>query len=436
MVVLLTMILVLGAISSLNVNIVNDHLSESTAAADFGHDDKYPSTLSRTNEALGLAEIDSISNNRIESSLTTATVIVEPRDNLAMIFQREGISAKELQSVLESDELAQHLMHIYPGQKLNFERRDDGTLMRLVYSPKALESLVFVRRGTSFEVSEIVRQPEIQIEILHGLIDDSLFVASQRIGLDDETTMRLAQIFQWDIDFVLDIRKGDEFDIVVEKLHLNGDFVGYGNILAARFVNQRNSYLAVQYADTSGTVGYFSPRGESIKKAFLRAPLEFTRISSNFNMKRLHPLWNRAMPHRGIDYVAPVGTRVLAAGSGRVRAAGYTKANGNYVVIGHGAEFETKYLHLSKFGTGIRRGKKLNQGDTVGYVGSTGWATGPHLHYEFLVNGKHKNPRTVALPKSDPIRKPELKRFRSHVQSTIALLTNGERAQLRTAATD
>ena len=271
---------------------------------------------------------------------------------------------------------------------------------------------------------------------MHGLIDHSLFVASQRIGLDDETTMRVAHIFQWDIDFVLDIRKGDEFDIVVEELHLNGDFVGYGNILAARFVNQSDSYFAIRYMDRDGAAGYFNPTGESMKKAFLRAPLEFTRVSADFNMKRVHPLWNRTMPHRGIDYVAPVGTPVLAAGTGQVRVAGYTKANGNYVVIGHGNEFQTKYLHLSKLGPGTRRGRKVTQGDVIGFVGSTGWATGPHLHYEFLVNGKHRNPRTVPLPKSNPINKAELKRFRSHLQPTLALLASGKSLGLRTTATN
>ena len=316
------------------------------AVADFSSLDKYPSIPPETTGSSVAAEIDGINNER-RSSSNSLTVIVKPRDNLAVIFQREGISAKELQSVLESDRLAQRLKRIYPGQKLFFERQEDGTLMRLVYSPVPLESLVFVRRGSSFEVTEIAHQPEIQIKVMHGLIDHSLFVASQRIGLDDETTMRVAHIFQWDIDFVLDIRKGDEFDIVVEELHLNGDFVGYGNILAARFVNQSDSYFAIRHVDRDGAAGYFNPTGENMKKAFLRAPLEFTRVSANFNMKRVHPLWNRTMPHRGIDYVAPVGTPVLAAGTGQVRVAGYTKANGNYVVIGHGTEFETKYLHLS-----------------------------------------------------------------------------------------
>ena len=436
MAVVLAIILGFFAMSGLNRTSVLDLPRKDPASADFNSLDEYPSIRTKNTDSNVTGEIDGTPNNARRSPSNALTVIVEPRDNLAVIFQREGISAKELQRVLESDRLAQRLKHIYPGQKLLFERQEDGTLMRLVYSPVPLESLAFVRRGSSFEVTEIAHQPEIQTKVLHGLIDHSLFVASQRIGLDDETTMRLAQIFQWDIDFVLDIRKGDEFDIVVEELHLNGDFIGYGNILAAKFVNQNDSYLAIRYVDRDGAAGYFNPSGESMKKAFLRAPVEFTRISDNFNMKRVHPLWNRTMPHRGIDYAAPVGTPVLAAGTGQVRVAGYTKANGNYVVIGHGTQFETKYLHLSKIGTGTRRGRKVAQGDVIGFVGSTGWATGPHLHYEFLVNGKHRNPRTVPLPKSNPINKAELKRFRSHMQPTLALLASGKSREITTAATN
>ena len=436
MVIVMTTVLALFAMSSLNGNSVLDRPRQDPAVSNWATHTKYPSADSETSDQTIHAEMEGVPANDQSPFSNVLTITVEPNDSLATIFQREGLSAKELQSVLESDPLAARLKHIYPGQRLLLEREGDGTLMRLAYSLSPLESLVFIRRGNSFDVKQIAHQPEIRIKIMHGLIDRSLFVASQRIGLDDETTMRLAQIFQWDIDFVLDIRQGDEFDIVVEKLYLKGDFVGYGNILAARFVNQSNSFLALRYVDRNDTPGYFTPNGESMKKAFLRAPVEFTRISSNFNMKRVHPLWNRTMPHRGIDYVAPVGTPVLAAGAGQIRTAGYTKANGNYVVIGHGTKFETKYLHLSKFSPGTARGRRVDQGDVIGFVGSTGWATGPHLHYEFLVNEKHRNPRTVSLPKSNPIAQHEIKRFRSQVQPTLALLSSNKSLDLKTAATD
>ena len=215
------------------------------------------------------AEVGNSSDIAYDSPADIRTVVVQPRDNLALIFQREGLSAKELQTVLESDQLAERLTHIFPGQKLIFERGEDGALLRLAYSPRPLQSLVFTRHGTSFEVEQIAHPPEIEIKVFRGLIDHSLFIASQRIGLDDETTMRLAQIFQWDIDFVLDIRKGDEFALVVEELYLRGDFVGYRNILAARFVNQSDSYLAFRYVDREGVAGYFNPNGESMKLSLI-----------------------------------------------------------------------------------------------------------------------------------------------------------------------
>ena len=432
----MTIVLAFLALSDLNGYGIADLPREDPAVANVNALGKHSPPRAETSDPTVSAEVGNTSKIEHDSPADIRTVIVQPRDNLALIFQREGLSAKELQSMLESDQLGKRLKHIFPGQKLIFERGEDGALTRLEYSPTPLQSLVFTRHGSSFEVEQVAHPPEIEIKVIRGLIDHSLFVASQRIGLDDETTMRLAQIFQWDIDFVLDIRKGDEFALVVEELYLRGDFIGYGNILAAKFVNQSDSYLAFRYVDREGATGYFNPNGESMKKAFLRAPLEFTRISSNFNMKRIHPLWNRTMPHRGIDYVAPVGTPVLAAGTGQVRVAGHTNANGNYVVIGHGSEFETKYLHLSKFGPHTKRGQRVNQGDVIGYVGSTGWATGPHLHYEFLVNGKHRNPRTVPLPKSNPINKHELKRFRTQMRPTLTLLENRKSPNLLTAATD
>ncbi len=256
----------------------------------------------------------------------------------------------------------------------------------------------------------------------HGTIEHSLFVASQRAGLSDAMTMRLAQIFQWDVDFVLDIRPGDAFYVLYEELFLDQEFVGYGEILAAEFVNQGDRYRAMQYVDASGKGDYFTPDGESMRKAFLRAPVEFSRISSNFNLRRVHPLFKTVRPHRGIDYAAPRGTPILASGDGRVTTASRTQANGNYVVIAHGEQFVTKYLHLSKFARGVRSGARVTQGQTIGYVGATGWATAPHLHYEFLVNGVHKNPRTVSLPDAQPIAEGDMGRFRAQTAQYSALL--------------
>lgn len=365
-----------------------------------------------------------------ESILPRSQVLVErhiqvkPGDNLANILKRQGIPEKELQRLLASKPFGPRLNGIFPGHKFVFSLGNDNTLIKLAYSPGPLELLEFKRVGTSFVGYEVTKEPERTTAYKHATIDHSLFVSSQRAGLDDAFTMRLAQIFQWDIDFVLEIRSGDEFYILFEELYLDDEFIGYGKILAAEFVNQGDSYRAVLYTDAQGEDDYYDPNGDSMRKAFLRAPVAFSRISSNFNLRRVHPLWKRSMPHRGIDYSAPSGTPILASGDGKVVRASRTKANGNYVVLQHGEQFVTKYLHLSKFGRGVRKGKKVKQGQTIGYVGATGWATASHLHYEFLVNGVHQNPRTVKLPEASPIPKQELVRFNKLSRPLFTLLSN------------
>lgn len=359
---------------------------------------------------------------------------VRPGDNLSLIFKRQSLSAAEVHRVLSSGPLAKKLTRIYPGHRLAFSLDDAGELMKLVYSPGPLEALEFERTGNTYKGREVVHQPDRVPAYKFGTIDHSLFVASQRAGLDDDLTMRLAQIFQWDVDFVLDIRSGDEFHVLFEEHYLNGDFIGNGAILAAEFVNRGDTYRALRYTTADGESDYFAPDGASMRKAFLRAPVEFSRISSSFNLRRVHPLWKRKMPHRGIDYAATSGTPIMAAGNGKVVVASRTKANGNYVVLRHGEQFQTKYLHLSKFARGVRKGAKVTQGQTIGYVGATGWATAPHLHYEFLVNGVHKNPRTVKLPKANPVPSTERARFDEHTQPLVALLDNFKEQQTQLAA--
>lgn len=353
-------------------------------------------------------------------------------DNLALIFQREGIAAVELQRLLASEPFGQRLKRIFPGHEFTFTLDSADNLVKLSYAPGPLNALEFSRSGNTFIGREVTQSPERTINYKQANIDHSLFVASQRAGLTDGLTMNLAQIFQWDVDFVLDIRAGDEFHVIYEELYLGDEFIGPGNILAAEFVNQGERYQALRYVDEDGASGYYSPDGRNMRKAFLRAPVEFSRISSNFNLRRKHPLVNRTMPHRGIDYAAPSGTPILASGDGAVTEASRTKANGNYIVIKHGEEFVTKYLHLSKFARGVRRGARVKQGQVIGYVGATGWATGPHLHYEFLVNGVHKNPRTVKLPDAEPIDDTEIPRFNRKAVAMTSLLEN-YKAQTRLA---
>ena len=346
---------------------------------------------------------------------------VKNGDNMAMIFADNGFSARTLHALTQTKH-GKVLADIFPGAELTLES-ENQRLTSLTYQPGPLERVVFIRDGDGgFASEEIFAEPEKVLIYKHGVIDNSLFLTSQSVGLPDNLTMRLAQIFQWDIDFVLDIRPGDEFFALYEEHYLDGKFIGYGDILAARFVNQGRPHTAVRYTNKEGSADYFDPEGLSMRKAFLRAPVEFSRISSSFNLRRKHPLYKTVRPHRGIDYAAPRGTPILAAGDGRIEQASRTKANGNYVVIKHGEQFVTKYLHLSKFARNIKTGKRVKQGQTIGYVGATGYATGPHLHYEFLVNGVHQNPRTVKLPQARPVRQQERARFQEVTFTSILLL--------------
>ncbi|MEE4299834.1 MAG: peptidoglycan DD-metalloendopeptidase family protein [Pseudomonadales bacterium] len=352
-------------------------------------------------------------------------VEVRPGDSLARIFSRERLPARDLHAVMQSDETTRRLRRIHPGEKLQYRADDAGNLLALRYEFDRLEAIIAERSdaGEAFETRVQAREPERRTITAEAVINNSLFLASTAAGLDDRTAMGLADIFQWDVDFVLDIRRGDAFKVVLEELWLDGERLGYGAILGAEFRNQGEVFRAVRYTDREGYTSYYTPDGMSMRKAFLRAPVQFSRISSNFNMRRRHPLHNTVRPHRGIDYAAPTGTPVVAAGDGRVvRVEKNHHASGNYVVIQHGETYQTKYLHLSRFARGMRNGQRVNQGDVIGYVGATGWATGPHLHYEFLVHGVHKNPRTVDLPKAMPIDEDERLRFQAATGALVALM--------------
>ena len=342
-------------------------------------------------------------------------------DSLSTIFARHGLRPKDLQLLLDSGAMGKRLASIHPGHRFEFERDGEGNLVFLKYSLGPLDTVEFRRVGDRFEARKVPIEPDVVTAYAHATIKSSLFLACQSAGLDDNFATKLAEIFQWDIDFILDVRAGDEFHVLYEELHVNGKRVKRGAILAAEFVNQGDSYKAVRY-ERDGTRSHYAPDGANMRKAFLRAPLRFDRVSSNFNLRRLHPLWKSSMPHRGIDYAAPTGTPVRAAGDGVVVIASRTKPNGNYIVLKHGERYQTKYLHLSRFARGIRKGRRVQQGDTIGYVGATGWATGPHLHYEFLDYGVHKNPRTVALPKATAIDGDELPTFQAVTAPLLAQL--------------
>lgn len=349
------------------------------------------------------------------------TATVKSGDNLALIFARQGLSPQELDRVMRSDKSTASLKRLMPGQQFKFGI-DDGKLQQLVYKIDDLNTLNVKRDAEgNFSVTTDTRQMETRVTNTSGVIDSSLFLAGMAAGLSDNLIMELAGIFGWDIDFVLDIRSGDHFTLIYEELYLDGQKKRDGNILAAEFVNRGKSYRALRYTDANGIADYYSPDGRSMRKAFLRTPVDFTRISSRFG-NRYHPTLKKRKNHHGVDYAAPRGTPIKAAGDGKMTFVGRKGGYGKAVIIQHGGKYSTLYAHMSRIKPGSHRGKRVRQGETIGYVGSTGRSTGPHLHYEFRVNGVHRNPLTVKLPDAAPIKKKYKADFLNKSRGLIALL--------------
>jgi len=355
------------------------------------------------------------------------SIKVKRGQTLDAIFKRQGLSIPLLHEILALNKETKGLTKIRPGEVFDFQTDTDGKFLQMRYAVDESRYL-FVRQEGAGLTAEI-QQREVFSEVAEaeGVIQSSLFLAGKQAGLSDAMVMKLANIFGWDIDFVLDIRKGDRFMLVYEKVYREGEFLRDGNILAATFINQGERFQAI-YFKQGDVAGYFAPDGRNMRKAFLRAPLNFSYISSGFNPRRMHPVLKRIRPHNGIDYYAPRGTPVYTAGDGTVTRSAYSRANGHHVFVKHANSIETKYLHFTK--RAVKRGQKVKQGQTIGYVGSTGLATGPHLHYEFVVNGVHRNPSTVPLPKVEPLRGDLLASFQSQAAPMLTQLSRLESASL------
>lgn len=335
-----------------------------------------------------------------EKTASWQVVEIKPGQTLERVFRDLGLGAGLLHQIVTTTEQTRDLARIRPGDEFAFDI-DSEAGFRALRTELDEDAWLYVERGEDGLTTRTEpRAVERRIVEASGVIDNSLYDDALDAGLSGAMIMRLATIFGWDIDFALDIRDGDRFALIYEEVWREGEYLRDGDILAARFVNRGEAFEAVRF-DAGNGPDYFAPDGRPMRKAFLRTPLNFARVSSNFNPRRLHPVTGRVRPHNGTDYAANVGTPVWAAGEGKVVKAGYTRANGNYIFIRHGNNIITRYLHLSKKVVG--RGERVRQGQTIGHVGSTGLATGPHLHYEFLVNGVNRNPRTVDLPPADPL---------------------------------
>ena len=353
---------------------------------------------------------------------------VQRNDTLDQIFRSVGIDMAALAELRQRPEVRRALDIVRPGDIITFTHVD-GALQSLNRQISNTLTLSVARSDDGFAVYYVENPLETEIVGRRARISSSLFAAGQEAGMSAETIMTLAnQIFGWDIDFALDLRAGDEFSVLYEQKFQDGEYVNDGRVLAAEFVNQGKTHRAVWFQSQDGDMqGYFTPEGKGMRKAFLRAPLDFTRVSSVFNPHRVHPISGVIRAHKGVDYAAPTGTPIWAAGDGRINFAGRKGGYGNVVMIDHGKGISTVYGHMSRFGKSARVGRAVKQGDIIGYVGMTGAATGPHLHYEYRIKGVHKNPATIPLPRTE-IPSSYLAEFRSQSESELVKLqlTSGQ----------
>jgi murein DD-endopeptidase MepM/ murein hydrolase activator NlpD len=348
-------------------------------------------------------------------------VVVGRNDTLDAIFRRMALNKADLAAIRNLPGIRQSLDFLKPGDSIKLTHTD-GDIKELTRKVSETQTLDVVLRDSGFEAKMIDNPVETRVRTARATIDSSLFQAAGAADISDTVALKLANVFAWDIDFVLDIREGDRFTAVYEQVFQDGKYLRDGEVLAAEFVNNGKVYRAVRFV-ADGHAGYYTPAGAAMRKAFLRAPLEFTRVSSAFNPHRHHPILNLIRGHMGTDYAAPIGTPVHAAGDGHVSFAGQRGGYGNAIVLTHGANVSTLYGHMSRFARNVHVGTRVQQGDVIGYVGMTGLATGPHLHYEYLTGGVHRNPQTVQLPGAEPLRAQDLQRFRDMAAPLLSSLS-------------
>lgn len=348
-------------------------------------------------------------------------VAVMPGQSLSDIFRAQGLNASYLQRALDAQEDAAALRRIRPGDEFAFDIAPDGSLkaMRFDRDEKTRVTLAFSADQVSESIED--RAVERRVEVAHGVITSSLFEAGDQAGMSDLMTLKLANAFGYDIDFAQDLRQGDSFSVIYDEVYREGEHLRAGDVIAATFINQGKRFTAIRYTNAKGETLFYTEDGRPLRKAFLRTPVEFTRISSRFSSGRMHPILGKMRAHRGVDYAAPSGTPIRAAGAGKIVFRGKKGGYGNCIILQHNGKFTTLYGHMSRFAAG-KVGQRVSQGQVIGYVGMTGLASGPHLHYEFRIDGKHRDPLTVTLPKEEPLPATELARFSKGAAPLLAQL--------------
>jgi len=372
------------------------------------------------------SETDSVNTS---DELSWQEVEVKSGDNLSLIFPRAGLTARDVYVVAQTaGEDAKALLNLKPGQVLRFgtvlDNEQKRVLKQLQLQLTPMKTLTLTSTENGFETDLIERELDKHRQLVAGEIQSSLFLDAQKAGMSDKLIMQMAHIFGWDIDFALDLRQGDSFKVIYNENFLDGEKIADGEILAAEFTNRGKTFRAIQFTDSNGESRFYTPDGDSMRKAFTRTPVPISRISSGFNPNRKHPVLKTNRPHRGVDYAAATGTPILATGDGKVAFVGTKGGYGRTVILSHGGRYTTLFAHMSKYKSGIRAGQRVRQGEVIGYIGSSGLATGPHLHYEFRVDGVHKNPLTVTLPKAEPIPGQYLAEFKTLSQPLLASLDN------------
>lgn len=368
----------------------------------------------------------------VSPATETIQVEVESGESLSLIFQKVGLPDVELLNILSLNKDSEKLKNLKPGQKIKFEV-SDNLLQKLVVEITNLESLIFSRQGKSFSMKREAVKPDTIIVAAGTELETSLYMDGKKIGLSDSVIMQLTAIFAWDIDFSQNIRIGDRFKIIYEKLEIKGEYYKTGRILAAEFINQANRYTAFLNIDDNGNNSYYTEKGHALQKTFLRNPVDLVRISSRFNLKRKHPILNRIRAHKGVDYAAPIGTPIRATADGQVKYLGAKGGYGSTIELQHGGKYTTLYAHLSDYAKELKISSKVTQGQIIGYVGKSGLATGPHLHYEFRVNGEHRDPLTVKLPAERSINIKYKTAFEKRTSLLLSLLNHSKAHDTREA---
>ena len=382
-----------------------------------------------------LPEIETAPEEPPEPEFETLALTIQKGDTMDGLFRKNNLNLGHLAAISQLEEARQRFRRLKPGDRFEIQH-DEGNLVSMYSVLNLTTALSIARIGESFTAEIIDRPIETRTRKAYSVIETSLFEAGSAAGLSDRTLMNIAGIFAWDVDFVFDIRVGDNFYVLFEEIWQDGEYVTDGEIIAAEFNNNGRTYQAIRFVDESGRSDYFTPDGLSVRKAFMRAPVDFTRISSNFNPNRRHPILNTIRAHRGVDYAAPRGTPIKASGDGKVIFRGTKSGYGKTVILQHGGNITTLYAHMSNFAKNAGLGSRVVQGETIGFVGATGLATANHLHYEYRLNGVHRNPRTVPLPKADPIEEKYRAAFQASTAPILAELEQFKRTQLATVAYD